>query len=229
MCAIEADKGHSLAFYTLTYNDTWLPICRTQYVPEIHDNAIVSRERGDSCYPWQLKEWSQNGCSVQPDDDGDFVCPSLYREDVKCWMKRFRSYLDSKGLPKDFSFACFGEYGELKRRPHFHVLVAGLDSESCNVLANKWTYGFCDLKHIPRFNNDGSDAFVLVSNYVSKYIAKKDKLPDFVKRGFAEKPRRQTSLGFGALKDEDIEHLRPFLSCRELQTPSGHCPISGNY
>lgn len=213
LCSIEADKKQSMAFITLTYNDTWLPVNRFRFMSDSNSDVVISLQRGSSCYDWQLTEWKDPfvGCGIQPDDDGDLVCPSLRRQDVKDWFKKFRSYCDRHDIPKGFSFACFGEYGEVKHRPHYHCLVAGISEDAARVLCNKWTFGFSDLKYIPRFNKDGTDAFVLTSKYVSKYICKRDKLPDFVQAGYAELPRRQTSIGFGSYSEEKLSELRNFI------------------
>lgn len=218
-CAVEADARGSLHFFTFTYNDSWLPVNFIDYVPELKGFVPIALQRGDSCYDWQLKEWSSRGCSVQTNDDSTCVCPTLRREDIKYLLKKFRSYCKRHGIDVDFSFTVFGEYGEEKSRPHYHALFCGLTDSQARFISNMWTYGFSDLKSIPRFNKDGSDAFVLTSNYVSKYIAKRDKLPDFVKDGFAESPRRQSSIGFG-LSGVDFDKMRPFLFSGRLQASS---------
>ena len=214
---LEAEKRGSLHFFTLTYNDSWLPVAWTDYDKSsgLCAEGIGAFYRGSHCYDWQLKEWRENGCSVQTDDDGCSVCPSLFRDDIKNWLKKYRSYCDRQDISKDFSFTCFGEYGERKSRPHYHVLVAGLDDSQANVLSNLWTFGFSLVKSIPRFNKDGSDAFILTSNYVSKYICKQDHLPSFVRDGFAQAPRRQSSIGFG--KHLDLDILRPFYLAEDCQ------------
>lgn len=228
---LEADKRGSLHFFTLTYNDAWLPVAWCDWRTMCEEHFKVCQDsgsedlsypagridvfyRGCSCYPWQLSEWRDNGCSVLDSDDGSLVCPTLFREDIKNWFKKYRSYCDRRGLSKDFSFTCFGEYGEKKSRPHYHVLVAGLDDSQANILSNLWSFGFSLVKSIPRFNRDGTDAFILTSNYVSKYICKMDHLPTFVRAGFAQVPRRQSSIGFG--KHLDLDKLRPFLPCGRL-------------
>lgn len=213
---LEAEKRGSLHFFTLTYNDTWLPVAWCDSSAD--SPRIESFQRGSNCPSWQLEEWRENGCSLLAVDYFGSVCPSLFRDDVKNWLKKYRSYCDRRGISKDFSFTCFGEYGERKSRPHYHALVAGLDDSQANILSNLWTFGFSLVKSIPRFNKDGSDAFILTSNYVSKYICKQDRLPSFVRDGFAQVPRRQSSIGFG--KHLDLDKLRPFLSCGGLSTSS---------
>lgn len=225
MSFLEAEKRGSLHFITLTYNDRWLPVawCDWRTICDDHLKAacaagdefpsypkgrIDAFQRGSDCYDWQLNNWREKGCSSELTDDGCIVCPSLFRDDVKNWIKRFRQHCKRNDIPIDFAFASFGEYGELRHRPHYHVLVAGLDDSAVNLLGSLWHFGYYLVKKIPRFNPDGSDGFALVSDYVSKYICKRDKLPDFVKQGFAQIPRRQSSIHYG--KDLDFDKLRPF-------------------
>lgn len=226
MCFLEAEKRNSLHFFTLTYNNDWLPVawCDWRSICDEHLKAaraagdespscpqgrIDSFQRGSDCYDWQLKDWCDNGCRAVLSDDGCMFCPTLYREDIKNWLKRFRQHCKRNGISTGFSFACFGEYGENRHRPHYHLLVAGLDDNIANLLGSFWHFGYYLVKSIPRYNPDGSDGYALVSEYVSKYICKRDKLPDFVQRGFAQLPRRQTSIHFG--KELDFDKLRPFI------------------
>lgn len=80
-----------------------------------------------------------------------------------------------------------------------------------NLFEFLWSkyYGNCETFHVPRFNDDGSNAFVKVSNYISKYISKGDALPDHVIDGYAHRPRRLSSIRYGR-KDLDLEKLRNF-------------------
>ena len=206
LSVLECLDCSSVAFVTLTYDQDWLPVAwtDTDRVDNLH-----AFPRGRDCYDWQLSEWKEKGCSVQPTDDGCLVCPSLYREDVKNLLKRFRS--KHPGL--SVRFAAFGEYGEQFSRPHYHLLLYGFDSVLADEFCRCWNYGFTNFSIIPAFNPDGSSGFNAVSSYVSKYIGKCDHLPDFVQLGFAQKPRRQSSRHFG-LKyvDSHLQDLKNFIS-----------------
>lgn len=217
MSFLEAEKRQSLHFLTLTYNNDWLPVAWCD--SSASEPRIEAIQRGSDCYAWQLDDWLKYGCDVSTDDDFCTVCPTLHREDVKNLFKRFRQHCKRHGISTDFAYASFGEYGEKHRRPHYHVLVAGLDDETANLLGSLWNFGYYLVKKIPRFNPDGSDGFVLVSDYVSKYICKRDKLPEFVKQGYAEAPRRQSSIRYG--KDLDFDKLRPFCFAEDLK----HLPL----
>jgi hypothetical protein len=46
---------------------------------------------------------------------------SLHREHLQLFFKRLRRYLDYHDNSK-IRFLCCGEYGDLNRRPHYHIL-----------------------------------------------------------------------------------------------------------
>lgn len=209
LSALEASCYDQLAFVTLTYDQEYLPVAWT----DSGANHYSSFFRGSSCRDWQLDLWKHDGCQVLTDDDGCFCAPSLYREDIKNLLKRFRSL--HPGL--SVRYACFGEYGEQFHRPHYHMLLYGFDNILADEFCSLWKFGFTNFKVLTAFNPDGSSAFNAVSSYVSKYIGKGSLLPKFVIDGFAEKPRRQSSLNFGLSQiDKNIDSLRNFISLRTL-------------
>lgn len=209
LSVLEANKAGSIAFLTFTYNNTWLPVWYFRNVRGIP--LFCGVVRGSTCYDWQLKDWSALGCCVMPTDNSDQVCPSLNRDDIKSLLKKYRQdYFRRYGERVDLRMSCFGEYGEEQHRPHYHMLVYGLSRDEVERLRAKWTFGFSYLEYVEHFNSDGSDAFVKVSRYVSKYVSKCDFLPDFVQKGYAEKPRKQSSVRLGR-RDLSFEQLRNFI------------------
>lgn len=220
LSVLEANCSGSLAFLTFTYRDECLPIwihrpalVRIDTRPD-NDFSIyyyVGFIRGDGCFQWQLDDWKTKGCRFLPFDDDDVVCPTLHREDIKALLKKYRQdYFRRHDERVDLRFSCFGEYGERFHRPHYHMLVYGLSRDEVNRLASKWTFGFTDIQFVEHFNSDGSDAFTKVSRYVSKYVSKCDLLPDFVQRGFAEAPRKQSSVRLGR-RNLNYEYMRNFI------------------
>lgn len=220
LSVLEANKAGSLAFITLTYNDNWLPVwyhrptlVRIDTRPDsdfsIYD--FVGFERAAGCYSWQLDMWKKDGCRLLPSDDDLVVCPSLHREDIKSLLKKYRQdYFRRHNERVDLRMSCFGEYGERYHRPHYHMIVYGLSRDEVNRLASKWTFGFTNVQYVEHFNSDGSDAFVKVSRYVSKYVSKCEFLPEFCQRGFAESPRKQSSVKLGR-RNLNYEHMRNFI------------------
>lgn len=198
---LEAERCGSLSFYTLTYEDKKLPIAVSSF--DLDGPHLVSFVRGsDSPVLFD---------SVEPVLVGDnFYCPSICREDLQKVLKRYRQdYFRRTGERLDLRFSAFGEYGEKFQRPHMHMLCYGLSREESYRLKEFWSFGFVGLEFVEHFNSDGSDAFAKVSRYVSKYVGKKDRLPQFVQDGYAEKPRKQTSIHLG-VRDFDKEKYRNF-------------------
>lgn len=226
LSVLEANQAGSLAFLTLTYNDDSLPMQHS--FARIHESCdvdtgevirkpefifdgisrghVFSGDDGTLCKPFYLGQRVVDGETL------DFLtCPSLFRSDVKFLLKRYRQdYFRRYGERIDLRFSCFGEYGEKFRRPHYHMLVYGLSRDEVNRLCQKWSFGFVGVEYVERFNADGSDAFVKVSRYVSKYVSKGDALPWFVREGLAESPRKQSSVLFGR-RNLNYEHLRNFI------------------
>lgn len=194
----------SLAFFTLTYDDGNLPLMVSKVEKgEIVDQRIVDYRN-------------------QEIPSGYEVVNSLCREHVRAWFKNFREdYKRRHGERPKFSYACFGEYGDMTKRPHYHCLVYGLDTQELHRLKSSWQFGFTDLHVVSQFNADGSNAFVKLSRYVSKYVAKCDALPDFVQAGLAEKPRLICSQHFGSKAvSSDLLHYRNFILRSTLVNPS---------
>lgn len=189
---LEAQDAGTLSFYTFTYNDDSLPFAITTV--DCDGPHIQEFQRG---YNFDSSVRKMQFCV--PVDCGDyFATPSICRKDLQLLLKRFREQsFRENGTRLDLRFSAFGEYGEQFQRPHMHMLVYGLSVQDSYKLKELWSYGFVGLEVIQRFNVDGSDAFAKVSRYVSKYVGKKDLLPWFVLQGYAEKPRKQTSLRLG--------------------------------
>ena len=128
--------------------------------------------------------------------------PTLKREDVKLWKKRFRHLIDNK----DFSWCCIGEYGSRTHRPHYHGLIFGLSESDCKKIENAWNLGFTVFKQVPAYSQKDKSC---VASYVSKYIYKPIDLKVF--SDTVELPRLMTSKGFGL--GSDFEDLRRYILC----------------
>lgn len=125
--------------------------------------------------------------------------PSLCREDIKKWKREVRrDYLKKNGVKfPEFSFLLCGEYGPRTHRPHYHGFLCGLDRYHAMLLSQYWqdNFGFTVFKSIPFTSKDAS----CVARYVAKYCVKPEGLKVFSDK--AEKPRIQTSVGFGLPSD----------------------------
>lgn len=223
LSCLEAKSSGSIGFITLTYNNESVPVQNSYFreysLVDSDGNKVASFEVVFDCF---TRGFDFVGKVCSPVSNGvklfdglpaiHYLTPSLRRLDVQLAIKRYRQdYFRRHGSRCDFRFCFFGEYGERFRRPHYHMLVYGLDKVELDYFCKQWKFGFTDCKYIEHFNADGSDAFSKVSRYVSKYVGKQDFLPDFVRDGFAEKPRKQSSIALGR-RDVNIEELRNFIS-----------------
>lgn len=139
------------------------------------------------------------------------VTPSLYRRDVRLWLKRCRvRYLREKGqaLP-DFSYVVCGELGPRTCRPHYHVCFFGLSLEQVQWCAGHWNFGFWNLKQVNAVNKDGTNGFEIAARYIGKYVTKGKFECESVKDRLCEKPRLMLSKFLGAdLPDSLVSYYR---------------------
>lgn len=160
---------------------------------------------------------------------------SLCREDVRLWLKncrvRYQRQFGEK-LP-DFKYSAIGEYGSERARPHVHICFFGLTRKQVAFFADDWRkrYGFTFLESCNARNQDGSDAYAILSRYVSKYVTKGQYECPLVGAGDVEKPRRCQSIGFGTnFSLDDLKYFAAFdLRFGEYDINSFWCPKLGRY
>lgn len=71
------------------------------------------------------------------DDNIPSPYPTLRRKDLQDFFKRFRYY-----FTEPFTYFACGEYGELRGRPHYHILLfTNSEIEFESSLINSWTFG----------------------------------------------------------------------------------------
>lgn len=81
---------------------------------------------------------------------------------IQLFLKRLRKRLDYK-----IRFFCCGEYGSLRGRPHFHLIIFGLKTTDYPYVKEAWNMGRVDCQV----------AGVKSFSYVAKYLVKLDELP----------------------------------------------------
>lgn len=138
------------------------------------------------------------------------ITPSLYRRDVRLWLKNARvAYKREFGVPlPNFKYALIGEMGIKTCRPHYHLAFFGLSLKQVNWMTELWDYGFHLNKQVRAFNEDGSNGFEIASKYIGKYMVKGRFECDSVKCGLAERPRLCMSIGVSKLSQELISYYR---------------------
>lgn len=93
--------------------------------------------------------------------------PQLCKLDIQLFMKRLRKMF--KG--KEIRYYCAGEYGEQTKRPHYHLILFGIDFNKLGLdcyhssltLRTLWSYG----------NNSVGTTTVNSIQYVAGYVLKK--------------------------------------------------------
>lgn len=226
----EAQKGTKMWFVTFTYRPDALPFAQRLYranhdtgeLEPVSNFEIVEHEdilhelRGK--YKDLTPSYKANYIEKEVLNGNGFTwiaryCPTLNRYDVRYWLKKVRIYykrFTGENLPT-FRYAFCGEYGSRGGRPHYHALIFGLDSSQLNWILKFWNdaYGYTYVKEIPILNQDGSDARLIVSRYVGKYISKGKFDLDAVKAEDCEKGRLCNSKRLGTeLTEIELAHFR---------------------
>lgn len=90
---------------------------------------------------------------------------SLSKKDCQKFFKRLR-----KRLPKGtkISYYLCGEYGPKTRRPHYHLILFGLDYSYSQMIFEAW--GLCDPSGFKCIYTIDSEAFKYVTGYTCKKI-----------------------------------------------------------
>lgn len=100
---------------------------------------------------------------------------SLQPSHIQSWLKRLRFHLD---YPIRY-YVC-GEYGEKKKRPHYHAIIFGLKVEDYKLARDLWGYGNVDTQ------TGRIESLAYVAGYVNKKLGVlkhnafyKDRVPEF--------------------------------------------------
>lgn len=228
----EARKGQKMYFVTLTYRPDALPIAKRLYLCDIDTGVLDCKSNYEIETDSQLLERVRfelsripSGTSARYFDIDVFkhgsdlyfarFTPSLNRLDVRLWLKKSRIQYKrdfGKALP-DFTYAFCGEYGAKGSRPHYHMLVFGLEKAELDYLTSRWefAFGYTLSKEVPIVNPDGTDARMIVSRYVGKYISKGKFDLDSVRAGDCEKGRLCNSIRLGSrFTDEEVSYYRAY-------------------
>lgn len=96
---------------------------------------------------------------------------TVWKDDVKSWMKRFRTnYERATGYKIGRFFLC-SEYGEHTHRPHYHCIFFNMSKKDISLALNDWRkrFGFVMVKDI---DFSSSKSLECSARYVSKYCVK---------------------------------------------------------
>lgn len=96
--------------------------------------------------------------------------PTLVKNDIVLFMKRLR-----KRLNFPIRFYCVGEYGTKTRRPHYHLMIFGLDYSHFHLILKSWV----NLETSePIGLVDYGDLNVRTASYIAKYHVNRTKYPE---------------------------------------------------
>lgn len=127
--------------------------------------------------------------------------PTLRKKDFQDFMKRLRKDV----YPEKLKYFYCGEYGERTGRPHYHVILFGLDVPSAQVLVGQnWKLGNIKVGSVT------SESIRYVAGYVQKKLEVEDYLSDYL-----EKPFKVSSKGLSidfVRKNEEQIKQRDYLT-----------------
>lgn len=145
-CMHEAKYYEKSSFLTLTYD--------SEHLPFMLDDGSIVRGR-------------QNAPSG--------ALPTLYKKDFQDFMKRLRITLKRKYNITDIRFFMGAEYGDLKGRPHYHVILFGYDfpdrkTTANNAHAQDVLYDSAELDRI--WGNGITKVGIRVGSEAASYVAR---------------------------------------------------------
>ena len=228
---LEAKKvKQPMYFFTFTYDNDSIPIYRVvksssdniverRFVTEEEDKKvrpfIISKGRYSRAVQYNVGEdfdyYFSDGEYSHTEPASVYYTPSICNRDLQNVIKNFRAQLCYKKQYKGISYSAVGEYGSKSFRPHFHMIVFGINEEQADLLSKLWKYGQVDYKR-----SQGTPQDVLRSSlYTSKYINKGCFENGWLKGKFVQRPHRMSSQGFG-LDPEKLNHYRYYHLCFDM-------------
>ncbi len=118
--------------------------------------------------------------------------PTLCKKDLQDWFKRLRKQI----YPNKIRYYAVGEYGTRTLRPHYHVILFGLDKRYIDdgIIEKTWKLGQI---HVGQLNRK-------TIHYCTKYHVNKTDYPDDVEKPFALMSRKPA---IGSNYIEKMEHI----------------------
>lgn len=180
-CNLESRSHEYCHFITLTYDDTFVPVCAPIAVhgtqgKEYHLVSLCRRtgEFGNVLATVSLRESLID--RLYKKLGTDYGIPYLSRRDVQLFIKRLRKLIKTECNENIRFFVC-GEYGPKHLRPHYHLLVWHSDRQTSEKMADfvckAWKFGYTDIQ----LSNGNA------TNYVASYVNSLGTLPDIYTKG----------------------------------------------
>lgn len=132
---------------------------------------------------------------------------SLSKRDLQLFFKRFRIAAERSGRSVRMKYFACGEYGDtMTRRPHYHLVMMGLDMSYADMIYKTW--GKCDTQAFVCELITDQRAVKYVAGYTAKKLGRY-----WTKRFLADHPGLQppfqlSSLGIGRRYAESDDYMR---------------------
>lgn len=154
---------------------------------------------------------------------GGDVGASLRRSDYSSFVKRLRTYIDRKiEKGRKIRLIACGEYGTKKWRPHYHLIVWGIDRTEIDqkTLEELWGFGHIELEK----ESAGVYGMQYVIGYIRKKISSKWENRIIYEDNGRERPFMATSQGIGRQwadenKDDWTRRLKVTIKGQEISVP----------
>ena len=135
--------------------------CRLKYSREWADRLLL--ESLEHEHTWFITlTYSDANLPLNFDSDGVLVNggvphPTLVKKHVQDFLKRLRRWLEYNGYNDKIRYYCAGEYGDHTHRPHYHMVLFGMDIPdlvpykitklgfqlyNSNILNKIWSHGY---------------------------------------------------------------------------------------
>ena len=159
-------KGSGSSFIRLSYDDVNLPVV----------------------YNGELKRLGE--LIVNNKVPKDFY-PTLLKSDIQKFWKRFNITVKRKFSALNYSYIYCGEFGENYGRPHYHIILFGIDTDLAKqIIGLTWKFGFVDYRPLKA----GAVTYCAKYMYNDVYGAEREK--KYTSKGI-EAPFLCHSKGFG--------------------------------
>lgn len=136
---------------------------QNDYLVRIHEEMVKA---GKSCFV--TLTYSNDTVPYIERDGKRFNV--VWKDDVKDWIKRFRTNYERKTGKKGIRYFLCSEYGPRTHRPHYHAIFFGLSKKDMQLALDDWMkrYGFVLAKDVDYLNTN----IDTVARYVAKYAVK---------------------------------------------------------
>ncbi|QXP45033.1 replication initiator protein [Microvirus mar8] len=153
-------------------------------------------------------------------NDDNLPCDgSVSRREIQLFMKRLRKAVQ----PLQIRFFACGEYGKLKLRPHYHIIVFGWQPEDL-FFWQKDKKGNC-LYRSPKLEKLWSKGFSSVGDvtldsakYCAKYLQKFNDIPENLAKPFVQMSNRP-GIGFQAISPSSLTGDRIYNRGKSIKVP----------